>query len=114
MFLPHSGPFARGIHMTVTARLARETDPTALAEDINGFYAHTPFVTASTRMPSVKEVVGTNRCHLGVAVEQGRVVVTSVIDNLTKGAAGGGVQWLNRLFGFSQEEGLTHLGVGWN
>lgn len=114
VFLPHSGPFARGIHMTVTARLARDIDAASLAEEINAFYSHTPFVSASTKMPSVKEVVGTNRCHLGVAVEGGRVVVTSVIDNLTKGAAGGGVQWLNRLFGLPQETGLMHLGVGWN
>ena len=114
VFLPHSGPFARGIHMTVTARLAREAVATELVDAMNTLYAHTPFVSASTRLPSVKEVVGTNRCHLGVAVEGGRVVVTSVIDNLTKGAAGGGVQWLNRLFGLPQETGLVNLGVGWN
>lgn len=113
VFLPHSGPFARGIHMTVTARLARDTDAVTLVSETAAFYGHTPFVSVSTRMPSVKEVVGTNRCHLGVAVEGRRVVVTSVVDNLTKGAAGGGVQWLNRLFGLPQETGLTNLGVGW-
>ncbi|MBS1707602.1 MAG: N-acetyl-gamma-glutamyl-phosphate reductase [Armatimonadetes bacterium] len=113
-FLPHSGPFARGIHMTVTARLAREASVDQLVEFLHQFFSHTPFVSVSAKLPSVKEVVGTNRCHIGIAVEDGRVVVTSVIDNLTKGAAGGGVQWLNRLFGLPQETGLLNLGVGWN
>ncbi len=114
VFLPHSGPFARGIHMTLTARLSSDVDAQGLVEAFRQFYAGTPFVSVSGRLPSVKEVVGTNRCHIGVAVESGRVVVTSVVDNLTKGAAGGGVQWMNRLFGLPQETGLMNLGVGWH
>ena len=58
-------------------------------------------------------VVGTNRCHLGIAVSGTDVVVLSVIDNLTKGAAGGAIQWMNRLFGFAETSGLDIPGLGW-
>lgn len=114
LFVPHSGPFARGIHATVHARLVKPLDAAALAAAIAGFYAATPFVSVSTAPPALKEVVGTNRCRLGVAARGRDAVVFSVIDNLTKGAAGGGVQWMNRLLGQDETAGLLLPGLGWN
>ena len=64
--------------------------------------------------PRLNEVVGTNACRLGVATRGRTAVVTSVIDNLVKGAAGGGVQWMNRLLGFDEDAGLRLAGIGWH
>jgi len=112
-FLPHSGPFARGIHATICAPLAKSVKTDEVIALINEFYKRTPFVQASTRMPNVKEVAGTNRCQLGVQVLDGQIAVTSVIDNLVKGASGGAVQWMNRLFGLEEGAGLMLPGLGW-
>lgn len=112
-FVPHSGPFARGIHATVVADLYEPTDAKRLREIYRDFYRESPFVDVVDAPPQLKHVVGTNRARLGVFVEEGAVVVTSVIDNLVKGAAGGAVQWFNRLEGLPVETGLGRTGLGW-
>lgn len=114
LFVPHSGPWSRGIHATVFARLRAPLAAEDLAEHLARFYAHTPFVSVSTDPPRMKDVVGTNRCALAVAVDGEHAVVMSVIDNLTKGAAGGSVQWMNRLCGFEETDGLLLAGPGWS
>jgi len=118
-FVPHSGPFVRGIHATV--RMTMRADATNSAADraaelvarVNTLYGERSFVHATTTPPKLTEVVGTNRCRLGIAVRGRTLVVTSVIDNLTKGAAGGALQWMNRLFGFDERSGLELAGLGW-
>lgn len=112
-FVPHSGPHVRGIHATVRMTLRAPVPAADLAERIGAFYAGGPFVRVSTDPPSLTEVVGTNRCRLGVAARGRTVVVTSVIDNLVKGAAGGAVQWMNRLMGLPEDAGLRLPGLGW-
>ncbi|MBL8088004.1 MAG: N-acetyl-gamma-glutamyl-phosphate reductase [Chthonomonas sp.] len=112
-FVPHSGPFARGIHATVFAQLHRPHSAEEIVQQLQEFYSATPFVQVGTRMPSVKEIAGSNRCHIGVAVQGQQLVLTSVIDNLVKGAAGGAVQWMNRLCGLDQAAGLMHPVPGW-
>lgn len=112
-FAPHSGPFARGIHATIHADLKDAMTSEDLAERYAAFYADAPFVSVSTTPPALKEVVGTNRCHIGVAAEGRSAVVFSVIDNLVKGAAGGAVQWMNRLCDLDETAGLNIAGLGW-
>lgn len=112
-FIPHSGPFARGIHMTVQAALRTELDRDTIAAELEKFYADAPFVRIVSGTPKVKDVVGSNYAHIGVASDAGTVAVFCVIDNLTKGAAGGGVQWMNRLLGLPETTGLTLSGAGW-
>lgn len=112
-FIPHSGPFARGIHMTVQGKLNADLDSAAIAAELATFYASSPFVRVVSETPKLKDVVGSNYAHLGVACEGDSVAVFSVIDNLTKGAAGGGVQWMNRLLGLPETTGLTLSGPGW-
>lgn len=112
-FVPHSGPFARGIHATMFAQLTDPASAEDIADQVAAFYSGSPFISVSTRMPSLKEVVGSNRCHIGIAVQGDELVVTSVIDNLLKGAAGGAVQWMNRLFDLDQSTGLTASSPGW-
>ncbi len=125
-FVPHSGPFVRGIHATLRMTLRREFAAEELVEQVNALYeigadaprtgADAPlrsFVTASTAPPKLADVVGTNRCRLGVATRGRTLVVTSVLDNLVKGAAGGAIQWMNRLFDLDDAAGLELPGLGW-
>ena len=112
-FVPHSGPFARGIHSTIFATLKGGASAQSVVDEISEFYANSPFIRASTKLPTLKEVVGSNRCHIGVAVEGDQLVVTSVIDNLVKGAAGGAVQWMNRMLGLDAHQGLMNAIPGW-
>jgi N-acetyl-gamma-glutamyl-phosphate reductase len=112
-FIPHSGPFARGIHMTLQAKLKGAMSADDLRGALMGFYVDSPFVTVTADMPRVKNVAGSNFCHIGAAVHAGSAAVMVVIDNLVKGAAGGAVQWLNRKLGFDETAGLTAASVGW-
>jgi N-acetyl-gamma-glutamyl-phosphate reductase common form len=112
-FVPHSGPFARGIHATTFCTLKSSHSVEDVIEKIQTFYAHSPFIKVSAKMPELKSIVGTNRCHIGVALNGNQLVITSVVDNLVKGAAGGAVQWMNRLFGLEEAEGLMNATPGW-
>ena len=112
-FIPQSGPFARGIHMTVQAQLTRATTADALREQLRDFYAGSEFVSVVDGMPRLKDVVGSNFCHIGVTVDANTLAVMVVEDNLVKGAAGGALQWLNRKLGFAENTGLTAPAVGW-
>ena len=73
-FVPHSGPFARGIHVTVHSRLRDPMQQSELAWLYRDFYRDSPFVTVKDTPPRLKDVVGSNGCHLFVT-SQGRNVV---------------------------------------
>ncbi len=112
-FVPHSGPFARGIHMTVQAQLISAMSETDVRQALRDFYADHRFVQIVDGTPQLKDVVGSNYCHLGVAVDGDSLVVFSVVDNLVKGAAGGAMQWMNRQLGLDEYAGLDLLGPAW-
>ncbi|MEM7611006.1 MAG: N-acetyl-gamma-glutamyl-phosphate reductase [Pseudomonadota bacterium] len=112
-FVPHSGPFARGIHMTVHAPLAKTTDSTQLQDMMQAYYANSAFVRVVDGMPRLKNVVASNYADIGVACDNDSVVVCVVIDNLLKGAAGGCMQWMNRLLGQPETTGLTAPAPAW-
>ena len=116
-FVPHSGPFARGIHMTLQGRLTLPQTADQLREAFARFYAGHEFVRVVDGTPRVKDVAGSNYCHIGVAVSghttRQSVAVLVAIDNLVKGAAGGAVQWMNRLLGMEESAGLTTPALGW-
>ncbi|MBM2854983.1 MAG: N-acetyl-gamma-glutamyl-phosphate reductase [Steroidobacteraceae bacterium] len=112
-FVPHSGPFARGIHATVQAKLKKPLDTDAAIAALRGFYAGRPFVRVLDEPPRMKDVVASNYAHLSAVADGNTIVVMSVIDNLVKGAAGGALQWMNRLLGFDETDGLTAPAPGW-
>ena len=112
-FVPHSGPFARGIHATTQARLKRPMSHEAAQQALSAFYAGQPFVQILSAAPRMKDVVGSNYAHLSATTDGDTLAVMSVLDNLTKGAAGGAIQWLNRLHGWDQTLGLTAPAAGW-
>lgn len=112
-FVPHSGPFARGIYATLQATLAEGARPGAVADAFRNYYEGAPFVCIVDGQPKLKNVVGSNWCHIGVGQTDGAVVVMSAIDNLVKGAAGGAVQWMNRLWSLPETSGLLSPATGW-
>jgi N-acetyl-gamma-glutamyl-phosphate reductase len=112
-FAPHSGPQARGIYATLHARLARPAEPEDLRAALAEFYAGAPFVEIVAEPPRLQDVVGTNRCRIAVSAADGALVAFSALDNLVKGAAGGGIQWMNRMWGLDETAGLTLPGLGW-
>jgi N-acetyl-gamma-glutamyl-phosphate reductase len=112
-FAPQSGPFARGIHATAVVRLARPASAETLRDAACAYYAGAPFVRVGAAPPRLQAVVGTNRCDLAFAARDGEALVFAAIDNLVKGAAGGAVQWMNRLFGLPETAGLALAGLGW-
>ena len=111
-FVPHSGPFARGIHMTVQAH-AKGVSTADLAGIFERAYADCAFVKILDGTPRLKDVVASNACRIGVAAGEDSVAVTAVIDNLVKGAAGGAVQWMNRLCGLPETAGLIAPAPAW-
>ena len=112
-FVPHSGPFARGIHVTVQAELAGAHDTAQVLAALRSFYAQAPFVRILDKPPRMKDVVASNYAHLSAVANGRSVAVLCVIDNLVKGAAGGAVQWMNRLFRLPETVGLTAPAPGW-
>jgi N-acetyl-gamma-glutamyl-phosphate reductase len=112
-FVPHSGPFARGIHVTVQAALKSAADTPKILGALREFYANCPFIRVTEQAPRVKEVATSNYAHLSAVANGRTVAVMCVVDNLNKGAAGGAVQWMNRMFGLAETSGLTAPAPGW-
>jgi N-acetyl-gamma-glutamyl-phosphate reductase len=110
----HLLPIARGIFATVTARLRTAASTETIAERYRADYAGdgSVAIAASAEQVSLRRVVGTNTCAIGVASEGvagGFVIVTAALDNLLKGAAGQAVENLNLMLGLDRMTGLGHL-----
>jgi N-acetyl-gamma-glutamyl-phosphate reductase common form len=112
-FVPHSGPFARGIHVTVQASLKRSLSTAQAIDALRTYYQDCPFVRVSETAPRVKDVATSNYSTLSAVTNGNSIAVMSVLDNLNKGAAGGAIQWMNRLLGFNETTGLTAPAPGW-
>ena len=112
-FVPHSGPFARGIYITMQAGLKQSVSAKRIREAFADTYAGAPFVHVVDGPPRLKDVVGGNHAHIGITAGRDSVAVFVVLDNLVKGAAGGAVQWMNRLYGLEETSGLTAAGPAW-
>ena len=103
-FIPVRGDFARGIF--AVSELACDLPLEELTALYQGFYADAPFTWLLSGPVDLKQVVNTNKCLLSLEQHDGRLVVTSAIDNLLKGASGQAVENMNLLFGLPQTAGL--------
>ena len=112
-FVPHSGPFARGIHVTVQASLRKSIDSAQALQALADYYQECRFVRVVHAAPRVKDVATSNYANLSAVTNGTSIAVMSVLDNLNKGAAGGGLQWMNRLLGFDEGMGLGASAPGW-
>ena len=110
-FVPHSGPFSRGIHATVFVPLATGSEGAAVAA-FRTAYGAEPFVRLVPETPELRAVVGSNFADIAVLAEDGLAVVMVAIDNLVKGMAGTAVQNMNLLCGLDESTGLRRPGLG--
>jgi N-acetyl-gamma-glutamyl-phosphate reductase len=113
---PVLAPMPRGILATVTAIPAGPAVDERVVRDVLAqAYGTEPFVhlLPEGQWPHTAATVGSNSCHLQgtVDTDSGRVVVTSAIDNLGKGAAGQAIQCANLMLGFAESTGLQTNGV---
>ena len=116
-FSTYSLDTARGIVVTAYSRLLPGVGALDVRRAYAKSYARTPFVRlrpspkASQDYPMLKSVVGSNVAEVAVSVRDGRCVTVAALDNLIKGAAGQGVQTLNRLYGLPEATGLPFTAV---
>ena len=109
-FIPYRGNFSRGIMANVyTPYSGTQEQAEKLYED---FYANSPFVFLSPEAVDVKQVVNTNKCFLHLQVHEGQILISSVIDNLIKGASCQAVQNMNLMLGWQEDAGLKLKAIG--
>ena len=103
-FIPMRGDFTRGIFASIyTKSNLSEEELVKLYEE---YYAEDPFTQIAKSDISLKQVVNTNNCLIQVQKIGNKILITSVIDNLLKGAAGQAIQNMNLQFGFPETKGL--------
>ncbi len=105
-FLPYRGNFTRGIMANVYLNF--EGSPEEARGLFESYYAEHPFTHISQRPVDVKQVVNSNKCILELQKHGKKLLITSVTDNLLKGASGQAVQNMNLMFGRDEKTGL-HL-----
>ena len=103
-FIPNRGNFSRGIFATLYLEINEDL------EHIKGlykaFYKNAAFTVISENEIHLKQVVNTNKCLLHLTKHNNKLLITSAIDNLLKGASGQAIQNMNLMFGFEEHEGL--------
>ncbi len=103
-FIPNRGNFSKGIYATIYTKYDGSEEE---AKNLyKSFYKDAEFTTISDQEISLKQVVNTNKCILHISKKNGMLLITSVIDNLIKGASGQAIQNMNLMFGFEEKTGL--------
>jgi N-acetyl-gamma-glutamyl-phosphate reductase len=112
---PILAPMPRGILATIAARPATTVTTDEVRAVLRDAYSAAPFVhlLSPGQQPHTAATLGSNCAHLQAALDQdsGRILVTSAIDNLGKGAAGQAIQNANLMFGLPETSGLAVDGV---
>lgn len=104
-FIPNRGNFSRGILSTAYTKFAGSLED---ASDLyHKFYKNEVFTQISEEAVHLKQVVNTNNCHIYLHKHKDVLLITSVIDNLLKGASGQAIQNMNLMFGFDETQGLN-------
>ncbi|MCH2206354.1 MAG: N-acetyl-gamma-glutamyl-phosphate reductase [Lentisphaerales bacterium] len=109
-FIPHLIPVNHGIHSTIIAGLKDGVTADQIQECWQKYYADEPFVRVlpQGKLADTKHVTYTNICEIAFACDPhtGNIILSSAIDNLTKGASGQAVQCMNIMFGLAEDSGL--------
>jgi len=112
-FLPHSGPFARGIHLTASLPLEQVVSTEDALATYASAYASEPFVEVLEQgVPELRTIVGSNRASLAVHVRGEVLTVLLSLDNIVKGGAGQALQCMNLMQGMPETWGLPVAGMG--
>jgi N-acetyl-gamma-glutamyl-phosphate reductase len=105
LLIPNRGDFTRGIFATTYTKT--ELSLENLVKIFENFYESSPFVVVTTSEINLKQVVQTNKCIISIEKKGDYVLITSIIDNLLKGASGQAIQNMNLMFGFDETEGIV-------
>ncbi len=109
-FVPHLLPLNRGILATVYLEKEQKLKSTkdSVISLYKNFYKKEPFVRIKDAgdFPSIKDVVRTNFCDIGINDDADKIIIIAAIDNLLKGAAGQAVQNMNIMYKFPEHTGL--------
>jgi len=105
VFMPNRGDFSRGIFATAYTNFDGTLEEAKKL--YNDFYKDAKFTFVSNNEIHLKQVVNTNKCLIHLHKHEGKLLITSIIDNLLKGASGQAVQNMNLQFGFDETEGLN-------
>lgn len=103
-FIPYRGDFARGIFATEVVKTDKPLED--IVKGYKDFYKDAPFTHYVDKALDLKQVVNTNKCLIHVDKIDDKLLITSCIDNLLKGAVGQAVQNMNIMFGIDQTTGL--------
>ncbi|MCQ2223381.1 MAG: N-acetyl-gamma-glutamyl-phosphate reductase [Bacteroidaceae bacterium] len=106
-FIPYRGDFARGIFCTEVVTLDNPLEQSEIVALYKDFFKDASFTHYCDKALDLKQVVNTNKALVHVDVFGRKVVVTSMIDNLLKGAVGQAVQNMNLMFGLDEKAGLN-------
>lgn len=109
-FVPIRGDFTRGIFASIYTKWNGSMSNEETIAFYTEYYADSPFVFVSDKSISLKEVVNTNKCLLHIEFHNGYIHITSISDNLVKGASGQAVQNMNLMFGLDESLGLKLKG----
>ncbi len=103
-FIPYRGDFARGIFATEVVRTDKPLEE--IVEGYKAFYKDAAFTHYVDKAIDMKQVVNTNKCLVHCDKYGDKLLITSTIDNLLKGAVGQAVQNMNLMFGLDETTGL--------
>lgn len=109
-FVPYRGNFSRGIIATVYINSSLTFEEYKII--YNNYYKTHPFVYISNQNIYLKQVINTNNCFLHLSQQKNKFIITSIIDNLLKGASGQAVQNLNLMFNLEENCGLRLKPIG--
>ncbi|MCK0123228.1 N-acetyl-gamma-glutamyl-phosphate reductase [Gelidibacter sp. F2691] len=104
IFVPNRGNFSRGIFATAYTEFEGSLDDAKTL--YKTYYQDAAFTVVSDEDIHLKQVVNTNKCILHLHKYNNKLLITSIIDNLLKGASGQAIQNMNLMFGFEETEGL--------
>ena len=105
IFIPNRGNFSRGIFASIYFDYEESLE--AAFDLYEDFYKDAAYTHVSKSPIHLKQVVNTNNCFIHLHKHKGTLLVTSVIDNLLKGASGQAIQNMNLLFGLEETTGLN-------
>ncbi len=112
-FTPHLLPISRGILSTMYVNQTKEAALSEIIALYQDMYQEQRFIRLleSGVQPATQQVRGSNYCDIALAqdVRTKRIVVTSAIDNIVKGASGQALQNMNLMCGFAEEAGLDQI-----
>lgn len=104
LFLPNRGDFSRGIYASLYTHFEGSLEE---AQQLyTNYYKEAVFTHVADNELHLKQVVNTNKCLIHLHKHEDKLLITSIIDNLLKGASGQAVQNMNLMFGFKEDTGL--------